>query len=687
VPLLLAFLLLVAVAPQSAHAQTNPPGFVYAEAVRGHVVVINWEPTTTGGTITYQIHRGTGASEPSWPSGYTQIGSVSGQTMQSYVDSSAKATSTRYWYVVTAKSSTDTTSTQSPTGNGLASRYQPNTANIYRYYIGPTTGAPVEPTGLELSGADSTITVDWDAVPSTNVSYYLVYRSEQSGSSTASVVGTVTAPTTVFNDTSVEKYKHYYYRVSAVDNQGAEGFKSLEQHYRTVSSADIDAPHGGAVTTMTPGQNTCGMCHDVHAAGAPKLIAADEAQGEPEMCLSCHDGTGSKYDTRREFTDVSLSSHEVTITAGDGSTIVAGTFTCVDCHTPHGDPDAAGSKKLLDVDGATEGNDVCYGSGCHGTDPTDHWAGDLTAFEDSAHSTGIPDPPSGTKVKCSTCHMPHASPNTALWVNKSYRSCFNCHSAENVSLTSPDIYTRVTMNEDPTSSHDILERDQAVNGTFMACQNCHNTHLLTEEYPLVDPEDPSMDGQWTESRDTSLAISGGSASAPKYNGFCFKCHDGTLPTATQTAQWVDPPDDNGVLVENILDRWTNNNSHGALSAGGTPILNSASGYAYDDTLSCLACHESHGTINESNLRCDVRAKDGTVLATARMLVPVLDSAGQPTGDYDTRFFCMSCHLRQTNNPPNHSATNRNQPKTFYYFPTTCSARACHTHGTTSARRF
>jgi hypothetical protein len=243
------------------------------------------------------------------------------------------------------------------------------------------------------------------------------------------------------------------------------------------------------------------------------------------------------------------------------------------------------------------------------------------------------------------------------------------------------------MNQDPTSSHDVLERDQAVNGTFIACQNCHNTHLLTEEYPLIDPEDPSMDGQWTESRDTSLAISGGSATAPKYNGFCLTCHDGTLPTATQTAQWVDPPDDNGVLVENILDRWTNNNSHGALSAGGTPILNSASGYAYDDTLSCLACHESHGTINESNLRCDVRAKDGTVLATARMLVPVLDSAGQPTGDYDTRFFCMSCHLRQTNNPPQHSATNRNQPKTFYYFPTTCSARACHTHGTTSARRF
>jgi predicted CXXCH cytochrome family protein len=674
--------------PAVAVAQTASPGFVYAEAVRGHVVVINWEPTTTGGTIDYYIYRGTGATEPSWPGGYSKIATVSGQTMQSYVDEDPKATSTRYWYVVTAKSSTDTESNPSPTGNGLTSRYQPvSTSNMYRYYIGPTTGPPVEPKGLELSGADSTITIDWDAVPSTNVDHYNIYRSEQSGVE-GTLVAQVSAPTTIYDDGGVEKYKHYYYRVSAVDDQSNEGYKSIEHMYRTVSSADIDAPHGGsAVATLTPGQDTCGMCHKVHVADAPKLLLADDELGEPALCLSCHDGTGSRYDVRREFTDTSNSSHEVTITAGDGSTVVAGMFDCVDCHTPHGDPDAVGSKKLLYANGATEGNDVCYGSECHGSSSSTHWAGDMQAFEDSVHNSEVPDPPSGTKVICSTCHMPHASPNESLNVMTSYRNCLDCHSSEHVEMDTPDIYTRLTMNQDHESHHDVLERDQVANGTYMSCQNCHNTHIVSAEYPLVDPDDPSLDGQWTESRTTSLAISNGSATAPKYNGFCLTCHDGSLPTSVDTSPWAEAPDDNGLLVENILDRWTNNNAHGALSAGGTPILNPASGYAYQDTLSCLTCHESHGTINNSNLRCDVPAKDGTTLATARLLVPRLDSSGNETGSYDTRFFCMSCHLRQANNPPNHSATNQNQPKTFYYFPTTCSDRACHTHGTTSARRF
>jgi len=678
---------LLVMTPQLAYGQTAAPGFVYAEAVRGHVVVINWEPTATSGTITYYVYRGQGSAEPSWPGGYTRVGTVVGQTMQSYVDESAKATSTRYWYVVTAKSSTDTESNQSPTGNGLATRYQPvSTSNAYRMYVGPTTGPPVEPMNVELSGADTTITVDWDVVPSTNTNHYNIYRSEQSGVD-GTLVAQVASPTSIYVDSSAERYKHFYYRVSAVDDLGNEGYKSIEKHYRTVSSADIDTPHGGSKSALEPGQNTCKICHDVHCADAPKLLCAEETLGEPELCMSCHDGTGSRYDTRREFTDISMSSHEVTITADDGSVVVVGAFTCVHCHTPHSDPQAAGSKKLLDVDGVTEGNEVCYGSGCHGPDPTDHWAGDMSVFESSIHSTGMPDPPSGTKVKCSTCHIPHSSPNEYLLVMTSYRSCIECHSAENVDLESPDIYTRMTMNQDHKSHHDVLERDQDANGTFITCQNCHNTHIVNYEYPLVDPDNPSTAGQWTESRNASLAIAGGSATAPKYNGFCLTCHDGTLPTSTETASWVDPPDDNGLLVENIADRWANNNAHGALNAGGTPILNPSSGYAFGDTLSCLACHEAHGTVNSSNLRCDVRAKDGTALATARLLVPRLDASGNSTGDYDTRFFCMSCHLRQINNPPSHASTNQNQPKTFYYFPTTCSARACHAHGTTSARRF
>jgi len=672
--------------PSVAAAQTAAPGFVYAEAVRGHVVVVNWEPTTTSGTVTYYVYRGEGTSIPSWPTGYTQIASVSGQQSQSYVDQSAKKTSTRYWYVVTAKSSTDTESSPSPIGNGLTGRYQPlANANAYQFYIGPTTGAPIEPTGLALSGADTTITVDWDPVPSTNVAYYRVYRADTSGADGVEIAR-VPSTQTVYVDRDIEQYHHYYYRVAGEDDQGAIGYQSIEHGFRTDDSYSPPAPHGGG--TPDPGSETCRMCHDPHGAAAPKLLKiGDDAETEVKLCLTCHDGTGSMFNVRFEFTEHLASAHEVTITAGDGSVELEGRFSCTDCHTPHGDPKAAGSKKLLYVDGASSGNAVCYGTGCHGPNSPGHWAGDMSGFESSDHNTNIPGPDSGTGVTCSTCHMPHASPNSALWVAASYRACMACHSNENVSLTSPDIYTRMTMNQDHDSHHDVLQRDQDANGTYMACQNCHNTHIVTSDRPLVDPEDPSMAGEWPEGPTAPLAVSGGSATDPKYNGFCLKCHDLSMPTAAMTGGWVLPPDDNGLLTENIADRFQNNNAHGALSAGGTPILNPASGYAYNDTLSCLTCHEPHGTINNFNLRCDVIAKDGSVLTEARLLVPRLDTSGNPTGEYDTRFFCMSCHLRTSANPPNHASTQANQPKTFYYFPTTCSARACHQHGTTSPRRF
>ena len=626
-----------------------------------------------------------------FPSGWTQVGSVAGQTMQSWVDTQTKATSTRYWYAVTAKSSIDTESNPSPLpasmgGNGLDTRYQPvATANMYQWYIGPTTGPPLEPTNVQIAGTDTTATITWDAVASSNVSFYRIYRSEESGVDGVEI-GVVPSTVTTYTDVTIERYHHYWYRVAAEDDQGALGNASVEKHFRSVASTSPPAPHGG--TNPTPGSDTCMMCHDPHVAEAPKLLCVGEAESEEtELCLSCHDGTGSMYDIRREFTEHNMSSHDMTITAGDGSVETSGTFCCTDCHTPHGDPDAEGSKKLLYVDGVKEGNAVCYGSGCHGATSPEHWAGDLSEFENSVHSTGIPDPPSGTKVKCSTCHMPHASPNEALWVSTSYRACLVCHSSENVSLTSPDIYTRMTMNQDNDSHHDVLQRDQDANGTFIACQNCHNTHLLSNDNPLVDPENPSMTGEWPEGPATALTVSGGSATDPRYNGFCMKCHDASMPTTAQVGAWVDPPDDNGTLGVDISDVYQNNNAHGALAAGGTPILNPASGYSYDDTLACIVCHEPHGTINNYNLRCDVRASDGSVLATARMLVPRLDSSGNPTGDFDTRFFCMSCHLRQAANPPNHNSTMSNQPKTFYFFPTTCTASACHQHNTTTPRRF
>ncbi|MDA3937198.1 MAG: hypothetical protein PF636_10175, partial [Actinomycetota bacterium] len=185
-----------------------------------------------------------------------------------------------------------------------------------------------------------------------------------------------------------------------------------------------------------------------------------------------------------------------------------------------------------------------------------------------------------------------------------------------------------------------------------------------------------------------MSVAGGAADAPKYNDFCFKCHDGVLPTAAQTDGWVDPPDANGqlptVYAETLEYLFTQNN-HGSANSM-SPVLDPAVGYARGDTLSCMSCHEPHGTINNFNLRSDVIAKNGTSPKSNRLLVRILDSSGNPTGAYDTRFFCFSCHVQTGSSPAGHFMTTKPaQPKTLYYFPNTCTDRACHQHGSTSRR--
>lgn len=690
----LLVLLAVLVPPTPALGQTAAPGFVYATAVRGNHVVVNWEQTaTTVGTITYFVYRATATDNnvPAFPgASWTEIsGGVVGRMSNSFIDDDPKANGSRYWYVVTADSSSDTESLASPTQNGLAARYlclngttMQTGADYYKLYIGPTTLEPLEPRGVVLSGADGTITVSWNAVPSTNISAYHIYREEASGAEGV-VVGSVSGNVTTFADTTVERYRHYWYRVAAEDSLGRVGYRSIEEHYRTVSSADIPAPHGGSGSS-----GDCTMCHDTHAAPTAELIKSD--LHEVTLCLACHDGTGSKYDVLREYTDPKLSAHQVEITDGDGNVVTPGPFVCADCHTPHGDPDAVGSKKLLDVDGVTEGNGVCYGSGCHGPNSPGHWSGDFTPFELSDHNHQIEDPESGTKVKCSTCHQPHASPNSDLWTSSSYRACLQCHSEDSVTLGSPDIYTRLTANADNDSHHDVLLRDQVANGTYMACQNCHNTHITTESTPLIDPDDPSLGGAWAESTAAPLAVPNNQASPrPRYNTFCYGCHDGVLPdySAPGTSGWVAPPEDNGSLVTLLSVRFPASNHGDGEVTNGSPALDAAMGYVNNDSLSCMTCHEPHGTINNYNLRSDVPAKNGTYPKSGRLLAYVLTPTGDRAAErYDVRFFCMSCHVNTGTSPSQHF-TDTVTDKTLRYFPTSCTNKDCHVHNTTSVRRF
>lgn len=717
--------------PGAAYAQTEAPGFVYAQALRGHVIVVNWETPLDDVTedITYRIYRAEGSTRPAFPGSgaypgneWTLAGTTDKRWKNSFLDDEPKANSARYWYVVTADNGTDSESLASPVNSpayggvsGLQRDwYLPsNDASSYQDYIGPYTLPPLEPTNIRLSGADEQITIEWDPVPSTNIVAYNIYRFTMSGRDAQDPedlephelaelepLHTVTGepPATMFTDTTVERYRHYWYRVDAVDSEGNTGFRSVEVHFRTVASEGPPTPH-------TPAENpwqgdTCRECHQMHAAPGPRLLKFyPEGTSEAELCWTCHDGTGSRYNVQREYTDDPVSYHMVS--HGE----VEGDFSCVDCHTPHGA--TAQTPKLLSVDGVTEGNYICYGSGCHG--PEDPWMPEPlpgqsftpeefdfeAAFEGSAHNE-IPDPESGTGIKCSTCHQPHASPNQWLWTSDSYRGCVQCHGPENgVDLASPDVYTRMTLSSDADTSHNVLARNQD-DGSFMACQHCHNTHAVTEEKPLVDPWNPGIlaEYQWDEGRDAPLAVPDNSPDEPRFNQFCISCHrldsegDALLPQLEDTWPWVDPPLDAGSLEKDIGEDWddrvhgrqTLNNPQASLD----PIM----GYEHDSTLSCLACHEPHGTANNYNLRQDVPALDGSFPKDNMLLATSTKVQGE-AAMYDTRFFCGACHLNEDIRAAggSHTATQAGNDKTMRWFPNGCTRSDCHVHGTSQRRRF
>jgi predicted CXXCH cytochrome family protein len=675
-------------------AVTTPPNFVYAEAVRGHIVVVNWEQTDSAEPepVTYRVYRAEGDTMPVLTSpDWSVVGIATGRLNTSFVDDSAKKTSTRYWYVVSAQSSGNTESGKSPfvtapwSTSQLTSLYAPTSnADSYQWYISTKTLAPLPPDEVVLSGADGTIELEWSPSESTNEIEYRIHRSTESGTDGV-LVATITATTPsstatmTYSDAGIEMYRHYWYRIEVADAV-AVGYRSVEQHFRTVSSAQPPEPHGGG-----PGDDTCSVCHDAHCAATQENLLCSTLPTD-EFCLTCHDGTGSQYDVHREFTDPALSSHEISV--------FGGTFECGDCHAQHGDP--ISSPKLLSVSGETSGTATCYGDGCHGSAGSTHWAGDMSGFESSVHKTDIPDPPSGTKNQCSTCHMPHASPNPALWTLSSYRACVQCHRSDRIDLASPDIYTRMTANADHDSHHDVLQRDQDSNGTFIACQNCHNTHAVTDARPLVDPHDPSMAGMWPDETGIGLKVDAGTVDAPRYNGFCLACHDNAWPTALETGNWVDPPDFGTVANPNLLTQFTTNN-HGAGVGQGNPGLHADSGYGYNDALSCMTCHEPHGTVNNYNLREDVLMSDGTSPRHGRMLVRIvtdIDGTPDPGKVFDTRFFCSSCHdfdiHDATSYPRRHDGTSHGAGganKNLRVFPTTCTAKSCHAHDSSTSKMF
>lgn len=137
------------------------------------------------------------------------------------------------------------------------------------------------------------------------------------------------------------------------------------------------------------------------------------------------------------------------------------------------------------------------------------------------------------------------------------------------------------------SHHDISDADQAFSGAKLECLNCHGSHLAAQSAPLADPFNLNIPWAGTD------------------NGFCISCHNGGTSPATPEfpANVIGPTIplrglescNYGVSPWWVDYRWTNS-SHGSSSKRGWPGYSGAPQY----DMSCMVCHDSHGSYTLSN---------------------------------------------------------------------------------------
>jgi cellulose 1,4-beta-cellobiosidase len=162
-------------------------------------VALAW--TASAGATSYQVYRGTSAGgESSTP--------VATTTTASYRDSGL-TNGTRYYYKVTATSSTGTS---------------PASAEVSAV---PASGgggtAPGTPFGVVITPRTGNILLQWGF--QSNVTSYHVFRSTTPGGEGATPYVTVTSPTYI--DTAVTSGVRYYYQFSAL-NGTAESARTAE---------------------------------------------------------------------------------------------------------------------------------------------------------------------------------------------------------------------------------------------------------------------------------------------------------------------------------------------------------------------------------------------------------------------------------------------------------------------------
>jgi predicted CXXCH cytochrome family protein len=198
---------------------------------------------------------------------------------------------------------------------------------------------------------------------------------------------------------------------------------------------------------------------------------------------------------------------------------------CSSCHNAHGDRDAAGAfyRKLLRSSeetthlygwGTQYFRGTAYCAACHATAPAGYSV-DTTTYQSTVHYTDLPDPPSGTQVRCSVCHAPHGSDvapllseqtSGAAVTGNDKSECYACHP---VALRSFD--------GSATYNGSVHGRATGSFGgrVMSACQQCHDPHGARDLVGVL----PRLTRYLEES-------------------LCYRCHAAAGPASDDLESWM-----------------------------------------------------------------------------------------------------------------------------------------------------
>lgn len=363
-------------------------------------------------------------------------------------------------------------------GTAAADASAVNAVHFDEVYLSLPRG-PQTPSGLkvEVAKEGSALQLSWPANSEPELEGYNVYRSlDEKGPYT--LINSALISGVSYADSGLNNAQTYYYRIKAVGH-GVESIASRPVRGVPTWIDPIRHPHH----SYTDNTDACASCHINHKGRSANIL---KESNQTQLCFTCHDGSGSKYNTKAQFTANDTSVHPVagTVLAPNGS------MECSSCHNPHATNGTRNTpREAVGSLAQKSGFDLLYDATAPFTNPI------------------------GFTLKES--------------VSKETDLCMSCHSNNpNSPVSTMTTATAKEFNPLNVSGHNTVVDSKSsgfglyVNGwtatSVTFCADCHGAPKTPDNHQGVhgSPNAGLLKGEFTDH-----------TKADNSNALCFQCHD------------------------------------------------------------------------------------------------------------------------------------------------------------------